>query len=118
MAHPFSDEGVAVEVLAFCTVAWADDLDRCLFADLARSSRSFAAAARVLRAGDDGCVDHSCVGCVTMAVYSTLGGGQGLAGCQTLEGSFSAVWTATIATKGSFCSVFRDLQDLHSFAPL
>ena len=37
---------------------------------------------------------------------------------QTLEGSFSAVWTATIATKYSFCRVFRDLQDLQSFAPL
>ena len=37
---------------------------------------------------------------------------------QTLEGSFSAVWTATIATKSSFCRVFRDLQDLQSFAPL
>ena len=37
---------------------------------------------------------------------------------QTLEGSFSAVSTATIATKYSFCRVFRDLQDLHSFAPL
>ena len=37
---------------------------------------------------------------------------------QTLEGSFSAVSTATIATKQSFCRVFRDLQDLQSFAPL
>ena len=37
---------------------------------------------------------------------------------QTLEGSFSAVSKATIATKYSFCRVFRDLQDLHSFAPL
>ena len=37
---------------------------------------------------------------------------------KTFEGSFSAVWVATIATKYSFCSVFRDLQDLHSFAPL
>ena len=37
---------------------------------------------------------------------------------QTLEGSVSAVSTATIATKGSFCSIFRALQDLHSFAPL
>ena len=32
---------------------------------------------------------------------------------QTLRGSFSAVSTATIATKGSFCSVFQNLQDLH-----
>ena len=37
---------------------------------------------------------------------------------QTLEGSFSAVSTATIATKQSFCRDFRDLQDLQSFAPL
>ena len=37
---------------------------------------------------------------------------------QTLEGSFSAVWTATIARKDSHFSIFRDLQDLHSFAPL
>ena len=44
--------------------------------------------------------------------------GQGLAGCQTLEGSFSAVWTATIATKGSFCRDFQDLQDSQTFAPL
>ena len=36
----------------------------------------------------------------------------------TLDGSFSAVWTATIASKDAFCSIFRDLQDLHSFAPL
>ena len=28
---------------------------------------------------------------------------------------FSAVWTATIARVGSFFSIFRDLQDLHSF---
>ena len=37
---------------------------------------------------------------------------------QTLRGSFSAVSIATIATKYSFCKVFRDLQDLQSFAPL
>ena len=37
---------------------------------------------------------------------------------QTLEGSFSAVWTATIASKDAFFCIFRDLQDLHSFAPL
>ena len=36
----------------------------------------------------------------------------------TLEGSFSAASTATIARKDAFCSIFRDLQDLHSFAPL
>ena len=45
-------------------------------------------------------------------------GGRRLAACQTLEGSFSAVWTAAIARKDAFCSIFRDLQDLHSFAPL
>ena len=39
-------------------------------------------------------------------------GGQRLAGCQTLEGSFSAVWTATIARKDAFCRDFQDLQDL------
>ena len=55
---------------------------------------------------------------VNMAVYSTPGGGERLAGCQTLDGSFSAVWTATIARKDAFCSIFRDLQDLHSFPPL
>ena len=37
---------------------------------------------------------------------------------QTLKGSFSAVSTATIATKYSFFQVFRDLQDFHTFAPL
>ena len=37
---------------------------------------------------------------------------------QILRVSFSAVWTATIATKYSFCSFFRDLQDLQTFAPL
>ena len=37
---------------------------------------------------------------------------------ETLEGSFSAVSTATIARLGSFYSIFRDLQDLHTFAPL
>ena len=30
---------------------------------------------------------------------------------KTFEGSFSAVWVATIATKYSFCSVFRDLPE-------
>ena len=34
------------------------------------------------------------------------------------NGPFSAVWTATIARLASFCSIFRDLQDSHSFAPL
>ena len=37
---------------------------------------------------------------------------------QTLDGSFSAVWTATIASKDAFFCIFRALQDLHSFAPL
>ena len=36
---------------------------------------------------------------------------------ETLEGSFSAVSTATIARVGAFFSIFRDLQDVHSFAP-
>ena len=35
-----------------------------------------------------------------------------------LRSSFSSVSTATIARKDAFCSIFRDLQDLHSFAPL
>ena len=33
-------------------------------------------------------------------------GGQRLAGCQTLEGSFSAVWTAAIARKDAFFTIF------------
>ena len=37
---------------------------------------------------------------------------------QTLRGSFSAVSTATIATKYSFFQVFRDLQDYYTFASL
>ena len=37
---------------------------------------------------------------------------------QTSDGSFSAVSTATIASKDAFFCIFRDLQDLHSFAPL
>ena len=37
---------------------------------------------------------------------------------QTLQGSFSAVSTPLIARLGSFFSIFRDLQDFHSFAPL
>ena len=37
---------------------------------------------------------------------------------QTLEGSFSAVSTPIFASKYSFCSVFRNLQDCHTFAPL
>ena len=41
-----------------------------------------------------------------------------LSNCLTLEGSFSSVSTATIARKDAFCSIFSDLQDLNSFAPL
>ena len=37
---------------------------------------------------------------------------------QTLEGSFSAVSTPNFATKASFFSIFQDLQDPHTFAPL
>ena len=37
---------------------------------------------------------------------------------QTLEGSFAAVSTLLIARKDAFFSIFRDLQDFHSFAPL
>ena len=48
----------------------------------------------------------------------TGGGYRLLASGQTLEGSFSAVSTATIATKYSFCRVFRDLQDLFSLEQL
>ena len=36
----------------------------------------------------------------------------------TFRRSFSAVSTPNFATKYSFCSIFRDLQDLHTFAPL
>ena len=39
-------------------------------------------------------------------------------GISTLGGSFSSVWTATIARVGAFFSIFQALQDLHSFAPL
>ena len=35
----------------------------------------------------------------------------------TLEGSFSAVSTPIFVSKYLFCRVFRDLKDLHSFAP-
>ena len=37
---------------------------------------------------------------------------------ETLEGSFSAVSTPQIARVGAFFSIFRDLQDVNSFAPL
>ena len=49
---------------------------------------------------------------------SWKGGGTQLPIPQISDGSFSAVSTATIATKGSFCRVFEDLQDLQTFAPL
>ena len=56
-------------------------------------------------------VMHGCL-------FDPRGGGQGLAGCLTLAGSFSAVWTATIATKDAFYSMFQILQDLPPFATL
>jgi hypothetical protein len=37
---------------------------------------------------------------------------------RTFDGPFSAVSTATIARVGAFFRIFRDLQDVHSFAPL
>ena len=37
---------------------------------------------------------------------------------ETLEGSFSAVSTATIARVGAFFQIFRDLQDSHIFSQL
>ena len=37
---------------------------------------------------------------------------------QTLEGSFSSVSRPIFAIKVSFFSIFRDLQDYHTFAPL
>ena len=37
---------------------------------------------------------------------------------QTLDGSFSSVSRPIFASKYSFFSIFRDLQDLHTFAPL
>ena len=36
----------------------------------------------------------------------------------SFRGSFSAVSTPIFASKYSFFSIFRDLQDLHSFAPV
>ena len=46
----------------------------------------------------------------TRARFVTGGGCRLLASGQTLRGSFSAVWTATIATKYSFCSMFDDFS--------
>ena len=37
---------------------------------------------------------------------------------QILDGSISAVSKPIFARKYSFCRVFRDLQDLHTLAPL
>ena len=37
---------------------------------------------------------------------------------QTLGGPFSAVSKPIFASKYSFCSIFRDLQYLHTFAPI
>ena len=37
---------------------------------------------------------------------------------QTLRGSFSAVSKPIFASKYSFFSIFRDLQDMYTFAPL
>ena len=37
---------------------------------------------------------------------------------QTLQGSFSSVSKPIFATKYAFFSILRDLQDLHTFAPL
>ena len=37
---------------------------------------------------------------------------------QTSRGSFSAVSKPNFASKYSFCSIFRDLQDWHTFTPL
>ena len=48
---------------------------------------------------------------VAMAVYPTQGGVGSRQASQTLEGSFSAVSAPIFATKYSFCSIFRDLQD-------
>ena len=48
----------------------------------------------------------------------TGGGYRLLASQQTCRGSFSAVSKPIFATKYSFFSIFRDLQDLHTFAPL
>ena len=57
--------------------------------------------------------------CASSHQSETSGGGfRLLASGQTLRGSFSAVSTATIARVGVFFRIFRDLQDLHSFAPL
>ena len=53
-----------------------------------------------------------------MAVYPTQGGVGSRQAGQTSEGSCSAVSTPIFTTKYLFCSIFRDLQDLQTFAPL
>ena len=46
-------------------------------------------------------------------------GGRGVGRYQqTLNSSFSSVSTSPIARVGAFCSIFQDLQVLHTFAPL
>ena len=45
------------------------------------------------------------------------GAESGTSRCQISDGSFSAVPTATIASKDAFFCIFRNLQDLHPFAP-
>ena len=54
---------------------------------------------------------------VNRAVFMTVGGVVGWYR-QTLDGSFSSVSRPIFASKYSFFSIFRDLQDLHTFAPL
>ena len=55
--------------------------------------------------------EHGCL--------SDPGGGVGSRQVgQTLEGSFSAVSTPIFASKYAFFSIFRDVQDSYTFAPL
>ena len=51
------------------------------------------------------------------AVQMTVGGVVGRYR-QILDGSISAVSKPIFARKYTFCRGFRDLQDLHTFAPL
>ena len=39
-------------------------------------------------------------------------------GGQEENAAFAAVWTATIASQVTFCSIFQALQDSQTFAPL
>ena len=119
LAHVLSDVG---HFLCVCGLHWRKVvvwsfavLGRCRVAGVGRNAGS---NATLLRFGGGVHCGRSAAAIVFMAVHSTPGAGQRLAGCQTLEGSFSSVWTATIARKDAFCRHFRDLQDLHSFAPL